>query len=371
MKTVKALSAVAALISGLIVCPASSMAAGYVVKDLGSLGGAWSVAMGINASGQVVGSSYMPGNVQEHAFITGANGQGMRDLGTLGGQSSYASAVNDSGQAVGSYYGQGNPGRAFITDANGQGMRDLGTLGGSVSYAHAINASGQVVGDSKTKGDAASHAFVTGANGVGMTDLGTNGQAMSYARGINASGQVVGFVGATDGDGQPKEGHLFITGPNAQGIESLGIGGPNSTVEAINDEGRVIGSLEKGGAFVTGPKGAGITTLGTEGSYAFGINALGQVVGTDGQAFVTGVGGVGKWNLNSLVDFLPKDVYLVDARGINDAGQIIANGSDLHAYLLTPSVPEPETQGLLIAGLAVLAIFSRHGSKNALLTPGD
>ena len=133
----------------------------------------------------------------------------------------------------------------------------------------------------------------------------------------------------------------------------------------------MIGVLGKGGAFVTGVNGLGITSLGAEGSFAFGINSVGQVVGTDGQAFVTGPGGVGKVNLNSLVDSLPVDVYLIDARGINDSGQIIANGSNMHAYLLIPGVPEPETATLAIMGLAVLAATSRHGSKNALLIPTE
>jgi probable HAF family extracellular repeat protein len=45
------------------------------MRDLGTLGGAVSVAWGINAAGRVVGWSDTAGSV-EHAFITGPNGVG-------------------------------------------------------------------------------------------------------------------------------------------------------------------------------------------------------------------------------------------------------------------------------------------------------
>ena len=110
-----------------------------------------SLAIGINASGQVVGYTDTAGNTAQHAFITGANGVGMKDLGTLSG--------------------------SFIN-----------------SQANGINASGQVVGDSWS--GSVQHAFITGANGVGMTDLNSyaslaGGAYFTLASGINDSGQII------------------------------------------------------------------------------------------------------------------------------------------------------------------------------------
>ena len=57
--------------------------AGYVFTDLGTLGGTYSVAHGINDAGQVTGYAYLAGNSTEHAFLY--SGGSLQDLGTLGG----------------------------------------------------------------------------------------------------------------------------------------------------------------------------------------------------------------------------------------------------------------------------------------------
>ena len=51
------------------------------MRDLGTLGGTFSAAYGINASGQVVGRSNIPAQPFPHAFLW-QDGVGMRDLGT-------------------------------------------------------------------------------------------------------------------------------------------------------------------------------------------------------------------------------------------------------------------------------------------------
>src|SRR5512136_2757834 len=72
--------------------------AGATITDLGTLGGAWSEANGINDGGQIVGASDTPsGEMHAYLWVNGI----MTDLGTLGGGVSYAYTINNAGQIVG------------------------------------------------------------------------------------------------------------------------------------------------------------------------------------------------------------------------------------------------------------------------------
>lgn len=344
----------------------------YTAIDLGTLGGASTAARDINDAGQVTGFSDLAGNSTHHAFITGRNGQGMTDLGSLRGYSE-GYGINNSGQVA----GRDNL-HAFITGPNGRGMTDLGALGNTFSDAWAINNAGQVTGRVHTL--YGSRAFITGPNGEGMRDLGTLGRDYSAGYGINDRGQVTGETDTTIG----SQNHAFITGPDGQGMRDLGtLGGEFSIGSGINNAGVVVGySFLKDGsihAFITGPDGMDMRDLGTLGgrnSTASGVNNLGQVVGlsfisdpapgTDPRhAFVTGRDGKGMLDLNVLID-LPGDVTLIEASAINNRGQIITEGSDHHAYLLTPfAIPEPETDALILTSLGLMGLVAWWRKKRS------
>jgi probable HAF family extracellular repeat protein len=123
------------------------------VTDLGSLGGTGfgggNLALAINDLGQVVGNSDLPGDVENHAFLW-TKGKPMRDLGVLQGDAfSVGLGINNSGRVVGiSLDANFNP-RAFVWQ-NGQ-MTDLNTLTPTSStlyllIACSINSKGQIVG---------------------------------------------------------------------------------------------------------------------------------------------------------------------------------------------------------------------------------
>ncbi|HXG23287.1 MAG TPA: hypothetical protein VNJ09_01935 [Chthonomonadales bacterium] len=114
-----------------------------VVTELGTLGGQYSNAFGINDSGSVVGTAEIRLGVS-HAFEW-RNGL-MRDLGTLGGDYSVAYGINNKGSIVGCVNTQNEGMRAFLYKEGK--MTNLGTLGGSASEARAINEAEQIVGTS-------------------------------------------------------------------------------------------------------------------------------------------------------------------------------------------------------------------------------
>ena len=373
---------IAAISVALLSSPAQA-AQRYSVTDMGTLGGVFSSAQGINDNGLVVGyftsDSNDDNNPQgssgsEMGYIYGgdvpltpnlthgfsSNGRTFTDLGIFGNGTSYANAVNNGGKIVGQYFPNNGGYQAFVYS---QGtITDLGTMGGSETNARDINDSSQIVGYFQTKYDLAVHAFLYSDGN--LVDLGTLGGDYSSANSINNSGQIVGTSSTADFNN-----HAFLySDGNMVDIGTLG-GGYSSSAKSINNSGQIVGASGTADfnthAFLFSDGNmVDLGTLGGSSSTANDINTSGQVVGASTyvigdsaeHAFLYSDGGM--TDLNSLIDPLSGWV-ITDASDINSSGQIIATGYgagyDSRTLLLTPvPVPEPATYAMLLAGLGLV-----------------
>ena len=325
----------------------------YTITDLGSLGGGYSEGDGINGSGQVAGRSSNGEKIPVHcprhpctesvihAFTYSAGT--ITDLGTLGGKFSYGQAINSAGDVAG--YAPLSTGsyHAFL-DHNGH-MTDLGTIAASgSSEAFGVNNFGEVAGWS-TAANGGQHAFLY--SGGKMTDLGTLGSNLSFATGINNLHQVVGSSDLTGG----LDTHAFLWSNGT--MKDLGtLGGSQSLASAINDAGQVVGNAQTSSsadrAFLysagrmtdlgvynidTSPKAINSSAVIVGETY--GVNKAGYPFS---HAFIHTAGGF--QDLNNLIP-AGSPWELVDATGINNAGQIVANAYNTttyqhHAVLLNP-----------------------------------
>ena len=167
-------------------------------------------AFAINASGLIVGDA-TTATFQQHAVLWAANNS-VRDLGTLGGSRSSATDINDAGQVIGTSYLVGDVTQHFFLWSSSSGMQDLTQMLGSITSLAAINNAGQIAGTFLVSG--ASHAFLY-TPGSGVRDLGTLGGTSSSATGLNDRGQVVGSSTVSTGAT-----HAFLWTPSG-GLEDI------------------------------------------------------------------------------------------------------------------------------------------------------
>jgi probable HAF family extracellular repeat protein len=292
--------------SSLIGDPMAFRYSGGTITEIGS-GYGYSMAQGINGSGQITGRVYDSGFIYQGTLTAFDGGVESTTRGL---------AINASGHVVGDTDDQ-----AFVYD--GSTMTRLGFLGEAAkSVANGINASGQIVGESGER------AFLY--SGGLMTDLGSLGEGgESFATGINATGLVVGRAESEDG----YRAFLYSGGV----MSNLGtLGGSFSEARAINDAGLVVGVAED--------------------------------VDDQQHAFLYANGAM--FDLHTLAaSFLVTEVDMVgfflldEATALNEFGQIVGSGMyfdgsefSRQAFMLTvevTAIPEPSTYAGLF-GAAVL-----------------
>ncbi len=334
----------------------------YSVVDLGSLGGIYSVGLGVNNSGLVSGFSYLPGDSSEHAI----NGDGLtspQDLGTLGGIYSQAYSINNLGNMVGSASLTGDSGyHAFQLNSGAvpplAALKDLNALVVSGdSRAFSINDKDQVTGFSTTA-DATEHAVIWQTDNT-ITDLGTlDGTGNSQGLAINAAGQVAGFSSLTGN----KATHAVLWAADGAKTDLGTLGGTHSAAYGLNAQGDVAGSatttLDAQHAFLwqstSVPPMSDLGTLGGTFSEAHGISSLGEVVGNSttlnnaAQKAFLWQSGSGLKDLNTLIDPL-SGWTLLEAQAISDDGRYITGvgiftgagiAGERHAFLLKKLVSD-------------------------------
>jgi probable HAF family extracellular repeat protein len=209
--------------------------------EIGTLGGHFSSAAGINDAEEVVGFSETSTPGQDHAFVWTPAG-GMLDIGTLGGTMSNATAVNAAGEVVGYSTLASGAQHAFRWTPSG-GMVDLGSLvAGGSSTAAAISDTGEIVGSAQASlTPGVWHAVSWAGPGGPPVDLGGAPSAdWTGATAVNGSGQIVGEastgVSSTSFSYTPASGIVLLPG----------LGGSTTAALGINASGTIVGMTTNG-----------------------------------------------------------------------------------------------------------------------------
>jgi probable HAF family extracellular repeat protein len=322
----------------------------YVLTDLGAASGTDSFATGINAAGEIVGGISIAGGPDELFVYT----RGQLVIQTVPGldpaDSVEPSGINDVGQVTG--FGcclEGSP-SSFIYDFETHAVTVI-PVGFESSVAQ-INDRGQATGEASQSATMGPDAYLFNSRSGTFSPLGSLAPDLfnpfSSGNGINREGSVTGAA-----DTESRSQHAFLS-EGGQMTDLGTLGGENSVGNGINRADAITGwSDTASGAmhafvYVDGTM-RDLGTLGGDFSEGNSINASREIVGDSSEADNATIHAFIYRNhkmtdLNRLIDPrspLARFVTLMDAVGINNRGEIAANGSDsrtgeTHAYLLIP-----------------------------------
>ncbi len=296
-----------------IVSPAHP--ASYRFTTLDYPGASYTIASGINNSGQIVGYfHHVPSSPASGFLYNGGNYTTLIDPSAPYGV--VAAGINNAGQIVGYYY-DGDGFHSFLNSggnytAFNDPLTNTTVPYGGVTYAHGINNLSQVVGSYETTSTPAldsnannvSHGFLRSGSTYTTIDdplaVFQGADEGTVATGINDAGQIVGYYPDATNNFHaflytPGNGGSFITldDPDAIGGRGAGFG---TVATGINNAGQIVGYytvslpgtlvyhgfVYSGGSYTTvdDPQA---TILGPDfpnGTLAYGINDAGQIVGS-------------------------------------------------------------------------------------------
>jgi probable HAF family extracellular repeat protein len=316
---------------------AQALPALYHVTDLGPD----SEGRHINASGEVSGIDNRSNAMAPAVWIDGA----VTDLAAPNGEGS-ANWVNASGEVGGAVRAADQSAHAALWSNSGA-LTDLGAIiGAHSSFVAAIDDGG----DCAIAADGVAY-LSTGCTGTNLVDIGSLGGGNTAVTGFTNNGWITGLSN-TSADDQP---HAFVYRHGH--MRDLGFlhGYHDAGAYGVNTSGHVVGTLgahahvQFAGFFWNGTRMAKIGTLGGRSSQAFGINRSDVVVGSaqtvlkhwHAYVFDQRAANAPVLDLNLMLDASGHGWTLVEARDINDAGQILVLGlvkGDIHERfaVLTP-----------------------------------